>query len=92
MKRTPTGPTSEDIEEYGTSDDWDEFDDELVFDASAAVARVEFTREQIHQLTRASEMVQENSIHFIRNAAIARINQLLGDDQQRPATPAAGGS
>lgn len=92
MKRTPTGPTPEDIEEYGTIDKWDDFDEELVFDASIAVARVEFTREQIQRLTLASDMVEENSIHFIKNAAIARINQLLGDDEHRPATPAAGGS
>ena len=71
-----TGPTPEDIEEYGTISD----DDPTVyiqFNTEISIAEVELTFEQTHQLVEAGKIVGESPIAFMRNAAMLRAEELL---------------
>ncbi len=88
---TPTGPTSEDLEEFGQIDDEDQTV-EMELDTEFTFASVKLTFEQTYQLVEAGELVGESPIAFIRNAAMARAEELLASHSKQVDSPAAGGS
>ena len=87
---TPTGPTPEEIEEYGEIDDHDQTV-EMEFNTEVTYARVELTFEQTHLLVEAGQLVGESAIKFMRNAALARAEELLTARSKQAESPAAGG-
>ena len=89
MMTTPLGPTPEDIEEYGGIDDADPTVD-MEFDTEHTFASVKLTFEQTHQLVEAGQLVNESPIAFIRNAALARAEEVLAQREERAESPAVG--
>lgn len=87
---TPLGPTPEDIEEYGTIDGNDPTI-EVTFDTEVTSARVELTFDQVDQIVEAGRLVGELPITFMRNAAMARAEELLAQRSEQAESPAAGG-
>ena len=81
---TPLGPSPEDIEEYGTID--------MTFDTEYTFASVKLTFEQTYQLVEAGQLVGESPIAFIRNAALARAQEVQASHSKQAESPAAGGS
>ena len=89
MNEPRQGPTPEDIEEYGQVDDtWEDVD--VQFNTEVSYARVELTYEQTCTLVEAGQLVGENPIAFMRNAALARATAVLTADEGQ-AEPAAAG-
>lgn len=88
---TPLGPTPEDVEEYGRIEDGDPTI-EVTFNTDVTTARVELTFDQVHQLVEAGLLVGELPIAFIRNAAMARAEDVLASQPEQADSPAAGGS
>ncbi|MCY4618603.1 MAG: hypothetical protein OXD50_08635 [Chloroflexi bacterium] len=84
-----TGPTPEDIDEYGTISDDDPTVD-MQFNTETSVAEVELTHEQTHLLVEAGKLVGEYPIAFMRNAALTRAAELLSTDETHAQTTAAG--
>ena len=89
MNQPRRGPTAEDIEEYGQVDDtWEDVD--IQFNTEVSIAEVELTHEQTHLLVKAGKLVGEYPITFMRNAALARAEELLSSQDIRAETTAAG--
>ncbi len=86
-----TGPTPEDIDEYGTISDDDPTVD-IQFNTEVSIAQVELTHEQTHLLVEAGKLVGEYPIAFMRNAALKRAAELLTARSKQAESPAAGGS
>ncbi|MDE2891050.1 MAG: hypothetical protein OXN86_00890 [Chloroflexota bacterium] len=61
-------------------------------DTDVTIARVELTFDQVHQLVEAGRLIGEPPITFIRNAAMARAEEVLASQPERADSPAAGGS
>ena len=87
MNEPQLGPTTEDIHAFGQVDDtWEDVD--IQFNTDVSYARVELTYEQTRALVEAGQLVGENPIAFMRNAALARAAKLLSTRSAQ--TPAAG--
>ncbi len=84
-----SGPTPEDVAEYGRISD-DDPTAQIAFDTEVSYARVELTYEQTCALVAAGELVGENPIAFMRNAALSRAAEILSAESEPAAAPAAG--
>lgn len=84
-----TGPTAEDIAEYGRISDDDPTVD-IQFNTEVSYARVELTYEQTCTLVEAGQLVGENPVAFMRNAALSRASAVLSAPSEPAESPAAG--
>ena len=85
-----TGPTDEERAEYLDSGEW--VDADFVLNTEVTYAKVELTFEQTHLLVEAGQLVGESAIEFMRNAALARAEELLTARSKQAESPVAGGS
>ena len=85
MSSEPLPQTDAEREEYGEIEDAAPVDFELAEDVGG-VAKVNFESDELDILFDACKLADENSIQFIKRAAMKRAAQLL---EKRPATPIA---
>ena len=85
MSGDPLPKTDAEREEYGDPKDWEPIDLEFGQDVGG-VAQVEFDLAELDILFAACQLTGENSIQFIKRAAMERAAELL---QEQPAAPAA---
>ena len=85
MSREPLPKTDAEREEYGDPKDWVPIDLEFGPDVGG-VAEVDFESDELRTLFAACKLADENSIQFIKRAAMERAAGLL---EQQPAAPAA---
>lgn len=87
MSRKPTGPTPEEEAEFPLDPDAEVIDWEIT-ERVGGGPRVSFTPDQLDDLFAACELTSEDSVNFVRRAALERIAEVLG--QSRSDAPAAG--
>lgn len=85
MSTEPLPQTDAEREEYGEIEDAAPVDFELAEDIGG-VAEVDFEAEELDVLFAACKLADENSIQFIKRAAMERAAELL---EKQPAAPAA---
>ena len=77
MMTTPkTGPTAEELQEFGNVEDWEEVELETTEFAGGGPV-VMFTWEELDDLLAACKIVDEDSIAFVRRAALDRVAEVL---------------
>ena len=85
MSTEPLPQTAAEREEYGEIEDAEPIDLEFGPEVGG-VAEVEFESDELRTLFAACKLADENSIRFIKRAAMERAAELL---EQQPAAPAA---
>ena len=85
MSRASTPKTEAEREKYWGNGQWEEIEPEFPSDVGG-VAEVGFESDELDVLFAACKLADENSIQFIKRAAMERAVGLL---EQQPAAPAA---
>lgn len=89
MSKEPTGPTPEEEDQFPLDPDAEVIDWENT-ERVGGGPRVSFTPDQLDELFTACELTSEDSVSFVKRAALERIAEVLGE--RRTDAPAAGGS
>ena len=85
MSRKATPKTEAEREKYWGNGQWEEIEPEFPSDVGG-VAEVDFESDELRTLFAACKLADENSIQFIKRAAMERAAELL---ETQPAAPVA---